>query len=369
MGLMALAKRKVGLQGWRAGAFLGLSTLHLLVLAPEVGLRLAGFRYESGFWQGRSDGSSRFVRLVESESLFWTLPRDSPGVNPQGFRTLPLPRLEEAGLVRVVFLGDSLAYQGYPEIAATLLSNRGGEPRFEIINMSLAGYSSHQGRVVADTYGDALAADLVVIGYAWNDHWLDSGGPDEKRVVRPVPAVRLPGPAGRLTTAIFRRSRIAQAARYLFRTRSDEADPQLRVPPAGFRENLVYLGDYWRKRRVEVIFLTLPSAHDRLGVPDYLVDQGLATNKETVIALHRTYNQIVREVAVEGGWSLLDLDRQFAALPRQDLEQIFLADGIHLSINGLALVADRVAAIVADLAKSRITDAQPEEPLDDTPYD
>jgi hypothetical protein len=56
--------------------------------------------------------------------------------------------------------------------------------------------------------------------------------------------------------------------------------------------------------------------------------------------MHRSYNEIVREIARRPGSYLLDLERDFDS--RQDLEAIFTRNGIHFTQAGLALVATRV---------------------------
>lgn len=355
--LVGCALLEVALRrGWRvvSGLFLSLAVLHLLVVAPEIYLRLASFRYEPGITFGGERHPSRFVRLVEDEGLFWTLPPDSPGVSPQGFRTLPLPRPEAPpGLVRVVFLGDSLAHQGYPEIVETLLNTRPDESRrYEVLNLSLAGYSSYQGRTVVERYGEAMAAGVAVIGYGWNDHWLAWGVPDGERAVR----VSRSG-ARRWARAIYRRSRLAQAVRYLSERTPPRESFRLRVPPEDFRANLAFLGGYWKARGGRPLFLTLPSSHGSLGVPAYLVEHGFARDPASVLELHRAYNGIIREVASEHGWPVLDLAAELGALPDEDLERIFLDDGIHLTPAGLALFAERVTAAIAGLT-ARKTDSR-----------
>lgn len=348
--------RKWRLRGRLNGIVLVFASLHLFVLTPEVALRLAAFRYEPGVGYHGDTHPSRFVRLVEDPGLFWTLPPGSPGVNAQGFKTRPLPRPVDPGLVRVVVLGDSVAFQGYPEIAETLLNARRATParpyrgrRYEVVNLSLAGYSSYQGRVVAERHGDAVAADVAVIGYGWNDHWLAWGEGDGEKADRAGRASRIG--ASPIVGAVYGHARLAQAARYLLARATPARDPgdALRVPPELFADNLRFLGDFWQARGARPLLLTLPSAHARLGVPAYLIAQGFARDEASVVELHAAYCRIVREVAAERGWPLLDLERQLADLAAEDLERIFTADGIHLTAAGLALFAERVAAAIAEL--------------------
>ncbi len=199
-------------RGWPLRPFLALVVVHLLVLTPEVALRLAGFRHEAGIQFGYPR-PSEFVRFAPDAELFWILRPDDSGVNPQGFRTLPLPRPDEPDLTRVVVLGDSVALQGYPDTVETLL-NAQGAGRFEVLNMSMAGYTTHQGRALVERHGEAMAADVAVVSYGWNDHWLAWGAVDADKVVRVDKASTT-----RLLAALYRRSRLAQAWRYLLGSR------------------------------------------------------------------------------------------------------------------------------------------------------
>ncbi len=95
-----------------------------------------------------------------------------------------------------------------------------------------------------------------------------------------------------------------------------------------------------------MVFISAPTSHYRLGVPDYLVDRHFVTDKPSSVALHQSYNQIVREVAKTTGSHLLDLEQGFDS--RADLDAIFSADGIHFTRGGLALVAKRVSEFLEE---------------------
>jgi lysophospholipase L1-like esterase len=83
-------------------------------------------------------------------------------------------------------------------------------------------------------------------------------------------------------------------------------------------------------------------------VPDYLVDLKFVPDKQSSATMHRSYNQIVREVvAGAAGSHLLDLEREFDS--REDLDAIFTRDGIHFTQPGLALVAKRVSDFLREV--------------------
>ena len=74
---------------------------------------------------------------------------------------------------RIIYLGDSCTQQGFPGIIERLLNYFFGTDslRFECITLAVSGYSSYQGKVMAEMYGGLFEPDLVVVLFGWNDHW------------------------------------------------------------------------------------------------------------------------------------------------------------------------------------------------------
>jgi len=337
----------------RLDVFLAVAVLNLLVLTPELGLRLAGFRHLSGIHFGYPR-PAQFLRLEPDPELFWTLPRDRPGVNSWGF---PGPEIgpKPAATRRLLVLGDSVPYGGYPRIVEQLVNARLGPPRCQVVNLSLTGYSSHQGLALLLRHGAAVAPDLAVVSYGWNDHWLTPGASDAERL---VPLRR--GWAARGLVLLERRSRLLQLGGWLRQRWREQAAPaaRLRVPPERYRANLRAIGRWLARRDAIPLFLTPPAAHRKLGVPPYLVEQGFAPDAGAVISRHRQYNAIVRQLAAEEGWAVLDLEARIEAL--DPLDEIFTADGIHLTATGNAVVAVEVAGAVVELLAAGETAVAPD---------
>ncbi len=210
--------------------------------------------------------------------------------------------------------------------------------------MSIAGYSSHQGRKVLERWGDAMAADVGVVSYGWNDHWLAWGAEDAEKVVT-VDRSRI----GRFTADLVHRSRILQASLSMVSVRGAGAGDSPRVPLARYRENLAFMGDFFEARGARPLFVALPAAHHRFGVPVYLIENGFAADWQSVVELHRVYNGAVREVAGARGWPVLDLEAELGPLPEEALRPIFFEDGIHLTDAGEALFAQRLAEAVVEV--------------------
>lgn len=314
-----------------------LASVNLVAFWPEVLLRAAGFRYEGGVGLGFAPGPHAFRRYVPDSMLFW---RWDPrvGVNSLGYPA-PEPAVPKpAGAFRVLYLGDSCTWDSYPELAEPILNAAlAGTGRFvETINLAVPGYSSHQGRILAERHAESLRPDLVVIKFGWNDHWAAIGAPDAAKVVR-VPS----GPAA-TADALFRRLRTLQLAAWAVDgVRPDPAPTGVRVPLPVFKANLERMGRAFEEHGAVVLLITPPTSHYRLGVDERLVRVArFAPTPETIITHHREYAQATREVAAERGWHLLDLERDLAGHP--GLDRLFWADGIHYRTPGKALIATLV---------------------------
>ena len=315
---------------------ISIAVLNLLWLTPEVFLRVNNFQYETGilFAYPRT-----FQRLQPDADLFWTLPPLQEGVNSWGFAEAEVTVPKPENVCRLLFLGDSVPAQGYPQLVAEQVQSENG--RVEVVNLSLGGYSSYQGRVIAKKYGLLVAPDLVIVSYGWNDHWLAYEAIDSQKVISPE---RLE--TNQLIDWIYRHSRVLQWGQYQLSPVVEMPLTEVRVPLPEYVTNLTAIGYLFAER--PVIFITPPSTHRQFGVPDYLIEQGFATDKAQVIALHQQYNESLHELATINDWPLLDLAQTMSTRP--DLRHLFLSDGIHLTEQGLQVVANYVAEFVAGQA-------------------
>jgi lysophospholipase L1-like esterase len=349
-GFMAAA-----LLGWRlAGSRLGrkqsewlllLATLNLFVVVPELGLRLADFRYESGIQFG-FPRPSQFVHYRPDAKLFWRLGPDHPQANSLGFPGRELITPKPSGTYRIVFLGDSVTHQGYPDYVEQMLnSHRSHDNRhYESVTLAVAGYSSHQGRVLAELYGTSSEPDLVVVYFGWNDHWLAFGEIDDEKQIE-VSKGRLRS----IWDKTYSASRLLQASTWIGAKLSGHREiriDQVRVPPSRYRANLQRILEVFQERGVPVLFITAATSQYRFGMHRALVDLGQVKDAKTGIRLHSEYNDIVREVSQQPGAFLLDLESEFRNLPDNDLQAIFLNDRIHLTKVGLSVIADRITGFI-----------------------
>ncbi len=345
VGLGAVLALGLGLSGRLArrgvdpGWLLAVAALNLALLAPELGLRAAGFRYESGIQFGYPR-PWQFVAFEPHPQLFWTLRPGSEGVNSWGFPGPEVAAAPPPGTRRILVFGDSCSQSGYPEELGPLLASD-GEGDVEVVILAISGYSSHQGRWLAETRAPGLGADLAFVYFGWNDHWRAWGEPDETKVVEPPPTG-----IGRLFARLAGRSRLLGAGAWLrdgLRGERSRQGDSVRVPPDRYRENLVAIASALEAVGTRVVFLTAPSTYPRFGVPGYVIEAGLARDAASAVALHARYNEIVRDVAALRGAGLVDLEAHFDGLDDRALRTFFREDGIHFRPAGHQHVAELIA--------------------------
>jgi len=313
-----------------------LAAFNLVSLVPELALRTLDFRSEPGD-QCRNLHPAFHSCFVPDKDLFWKREPSSPGVNSLGFCGGEINRPKPPGVFRILFLGDSCAEQDYARLVEKCLNGpiASDVTRFECIPLAVAGYSSHQGRVLAELYSAAMEPDLAVVCFGWNDHWQAYHTTDAEAAI---------GPVEQLIRDAYQYSRLLQLGSRIVGVVQD-FDPggfldQVRVPPDQYRENIRLIKRSFDTQGVPTIYVSAPTSHYELGVPDYLVEEGLAPDKESVIRRHRTYNRIIREVAEASGARVLDLEVELSH--GDSLERVFLADGIHFTDEGLRMVALRM---------------------------
>ena len=302
----------------------------------EILLRLAGFQLvqnvenmEFTFPIDDYNKSAPQPFLVRDDTLFW---RPKAGVmdhNSLGFYGPDFEIQKKPGVFRIVCLGDSCTHFGpvtYADMLRVYLDET-APGKFEVINAGVIGYTSFQGRRLLESEVMKWSPDLVTVYFGWNDHWLARGREDKNQSAAASGAMDF-----------LSGIRVVQLTAFLMGRLKVEDGAAKRVELPDYRENLTSIARQCESNGVAVCFITAPHAFD-LGIPPYLLESGEISDSESLIPMHQSYNQAVREVAVANNASLVDLA---AEMDKMDKQTLFIEDHIHLSRGGRFYVTKRL---------------------------
>ncbi len=189
----------------------------------------------------------------KQEALRWRF-----RVSEQGFRSPPFTPRPRAGWWRVVVLGASSGFGfGLNETRSfsDILRRRMRSEGIEILNLSVPGYSSEQGRLFAAEHLKDFGPDLVLFGLGAND---------DQVALAPDWAI-LSKSKGWLTTLqkLFQQSALYRMVKDMIlrwrleRQEVKEAPPMLRVNPDRHEENLLRVWQMTRKSGAKLALYSL----------------------------------------------------------------------------------------------------------------
>ena len=303
-------------------------TLATLIILVELGLHVFDFeftlpppRVEFG------DPSPTTLKHLRTDpDLLW-VPRDYPDRVAAARGSRP----------SIVFMGDSCTNGGYETQLQSIIAERYPDGDFTWVTLGVTGWSSWSGLQQLQRDVLPIRPRAITIYFGWNDHW-NYFGLQDKDAARFLYPDRSSRPS-----ALFSRLRTVQLVNKALLAHEEHfAEPgQARVSPDDFRDNLRQMVRIARHNDIIPILLTAPTSHQPGQEPAYLATRWL-THLEDLVPLHRRYVQVVREVAAAENAPLIDLYREFAQLPRRDLESLFKRDGIHLRAAGNRKIAELI---------------------------
>ena len=319
----------------------------VFVAVVEAIVRLAGF---DPFFQNRFFVLNRALDHPEifkkDHDLFWRM-RPNRTVTSSFFigRTYHMNELglhnptitPKADRTRIVAMGNSCTFgwgvateNGYVRRLEDLLG-----PQYQAINAGVPGYTSLQGKRFYQSDIRALMPDIVTILYSFNDHWAAAKEIADKDQRMPSPwLLDIQNGLGELHTYRLLKKLLLSAVEPSMDSLFDRRSPVYRVGPEDFRENLHELCRMITADGARPILLTSP-------IPD-LATYFPPGHKSNLHAFHEGYNEIIRAVAAEGGYGLVDLARGFEGRPGLfDDPQV---DPTHFNDYGHRLVAEMIAA-------------------------
>jgi len=324
---------------------LPLVSLLLFLVIVEFGLRLAGV---DTFFQNRFFVLNRALDYPDifkkDHNLFWRF-RPNRTISSKFFigRTYHINSLglngQEVDPIkkkkRLLALGNSCTFGwgvAYENGYVTRLRKLLGES-YEVINGAVPGYSSLQGLRFyrSDLY--RLRPDIVLILFAFNDHWAAASQiADKDQKLPPQFILDIQNNLARLHTYRLMKKLILSTMEKNPDSLFDRTKPVYRVGPEDFRKNLTALCRAIRSNGARPILLTSPIPSLQLYYPPGY-HSGLHR-------FHARYNTIIREVAVAEGAGLVDLAVEF-----DKYDNLFddpLVDAIHFNKRGHKLAAELI---------------------------
>ncbi len=159
----------------------------LLFLFFEISLRFfyPALMEERDRMRIRADQESERAYSVLKQPdpyLFWRLKPHQPLVDDEklnrfGFRGPEFSIRKPDSTYRIICLGDSRSFgfgvareqDTYCGRLRAYLNQRSSGLRFEVINLSVLGYTSFQGKRLFEIFGQSLSPDLVLVFFGYND--------------------------------------------------------------------------------------------------------------------------------------------------------------------------------------------------------
>ncbi len=322
----------------------------LVLLLLEGGLRAAGYRHplDPPLYQFAGPVGGEWVEgddspMVRDPRVFWRL---RPGfrleqagapVNARGYRTPEVAVPKPAGVQRIVCLGDSVTFglavemeQAWPARLEGHLRTAREDPRIEVVNLGVPGYSSYQAVQLLDTDVAPLQPDVIVTTFGHFNEWVPAVGRTDAEQ-RPAPWWRTLrvvefggdvagiGPPAAPVLPHQHRLRTLETAGYT---------GERRVPLQAFESNLRRIADGARALGAQFVLVASP-------LPALTVARN---------PIARDYAAATRRIGAELGVPVVDGWSVFGASEFGESE-LFL-DFCHPSRRGHDVLAQAVAAAI-----------------------
>ncbi|MEW5995137.1 MAG: SGNH/GDSL hydrolase family protein, partial [Candidatus Zixiibacteriota bacterium] len=282
----------------------------------EVAVRIAGI---DTYFQNRFFVVNRaldYPDVFKKDSrLFWRL---RPGhtvtsrffegkayrINSLGLRGDEVPPKKDRP--RILALGNSCTFgwgvtdeQTYTRRLEKLL---GGS--YEVINCGIPGYSSWQGKLFLQRELIDLQPDILLICYAWNDHWAAANQiADKDQQLPPQAILAVQNFLSRFHSYRLLKKLLLSAVEKNPDSLFDRSAPVYRVGLEDFALNLREMCRFARSHNVRPYLMTSPIASLHIYFPP--------GSRSLIHRYHQKYNDVIWEVAKSEGVGLIDLAAEF----------------------------------------------------------
>lgn len=299
-----------------------MAILVALLVSGEIAGRLSGapvLPADPSFIEAREWSYPDWVE--KDADLFWryrpsrTIDGDflKPGrytINSDGFRGPGFPKFKAEGVTRILCLGESTTFglgvadaDVWPRKLEERINALDPERRrWEVLNLGVTNYSTHQGVILARREFSRLQPDIVFYCYSWADHQPAANGiPDDRVDLGPGWAI---GTANFLNrSAMWRWIRIGWNA-LSPATPSTVAPPgfdQRRVPSTDYAENIKKITREAISVGARPVMVTSPISLPPPGVSD----------ADGIFHVHHRYRRLARFGSLAAGGEFVELANAF----------------------------------------------------------
>ncbi len=293
------------------------------------------FGYSTGVPVWDEDGLLEEARPVKvklfqyDDELFWKTIPGTDFTNKNGFRgTNDVAVANRDGAVRIMILGDSCSFLGrklYADFLYEQLTEINPGTKFEIINASVPGYTSFQGKHALNELMQ-YKPHYVCIYFGWNDHWiLPSGYSDQFHY------------------DLLHSFKLVQLAKIMMARITNMRD--YRVPLADYRNNLETMVTELKESGAVPVMIAAPAGYSTKGMPRWAFEfyqqyyRMTAEEIRQIPQTHKAYAEVASAVAKEHGAILVDAQSRFK---QQSSSMFFRNDLIHLTVKGHQVMADEI---------------------------
>lgn len=283
------------------------------------------------------------VKLFEyDEELFWRTIPNTDFTNAQGFRgSEDVSVGKSASVVRILILGDSCSFLGrtlYTDFLREKLRQDQPNTTFEIINASVPGYTSFQGKKLLQELLK-YQPQYVCIYFGWNDHWiLPSGYSDQYHY------------------ELIQGLKVMQMARILWAKALGMRD--YRVPLENYRKNLVSMVETLQNNQIIPVLIAAPAGYSDQGMPQWAYQfyreyyRMTADEIRQIPQTHQAYARVLSDVAQQYRAVFVDAQDYFEKLS-PSLNMFFRNDLIHLTDKGHEAMAESIVLQILQFNASR----------------
>ncbi len=257
-------------------------------------------------------------------------------INSKGYREREFSAEKDPDLTRIICVGNSCTFgwkvnleQTYPKILEKLLNQNLPQPKFEVIDAGMTGYSTFQGLRFLKREILGFHPDIIIFSYGWND-MCPSEREDKDQKFPPQWILNLDDFLSRSRFYSFLKFEIMN----LLKSNQPQDEKKLvyRVSIKDYQENLKELEKIAQGSGIKVFFLSIPVSSAKVFLGPGKTSKPHIANKH--------YNKALRETTSEIGVPLIDVALLFE--DRSDLYDKGREEYIHYNAKGHQVVAEAI---------------------------